>query len=57
MRGFKAFAAADRFGRAYDEIRNILRPTRYINQKVSLAHWRAIHVRRVAALRDMLAVA
>jgi putative transposase len=57
MRGFKAFAAADRFGRAYDEIRKFLRPTRYINQKVSLAHRRAIHVRRVAALRDMLAVA
>jgi hypothetical protein len=29
----------------------------YINQKVSLAQRRAIHVRRVAALRDLISVA
>jgi transposase-like protein len=54
MRGFKAFGSADRFCRAFDEVRNFLRPTSYINQKVSLAHRRAIHVRRVAALRDLI---
>jgi putative transposase len=57
MRGFKAFGSADRFCRAFDEVRNFLRPTSYINQEVSLAHRRAIHVRRVAALRDLISAA
>jgi hypothetical protein len=54
MRGFKAFSSADRFCRAFDEVRNFLRPATYINQNVSLAHRRAIHVRRVAALRNLI---
>ena len=54
MRGFKAFASADRFCRAFDEVRNFLRPATYINQSVSLACRRAIHVQRVAALRDLI---
>jgi putative transposase len=54
MRGFKAFGSADRFCRAFDEVRNFLRPTSDINQNVSLAHRRAIHVRRVAALGDLI---
>ena len=45
---------ADRFCRAFDEIRNFLRPTSYINQKVSLARRRVTHVQRVAALRDLI---
>jgi hypothetical protein len=45
-----------RFSRAF-EIRNFLRPTSYINQSVSLAHRRVIHVQRVAALRDLISVA
>src|SRR3954453_2133218 len=57
MRGFQNFDAAHRFCRAFDEIRNFLRPTCYINQTISLARRRVIHVERVAALRDMLAVA
>ena len=57
MRGFKNFDAAHRFCRAFDEIRNFLRPTCYINQTVSLATRRAIHVRRVAALRDLISAA
>ena len=57
MRGFKNFDAAHRFCRAFDEVRNFLRPTCYINQNVSLAHRRAIHVRRVAALRDLISAA
>ena len=54
MRGFKAFGSADRFCRAFDEVRNFLRPTNYINQNVSLARRRALHVERVAALRDLI---
>jgi hypothetical protein len=34
-----------------------LRPTSYINQTVSLATRRATHVRRVAALRDLISAA
>ncbi len=36
---------------------NFLHPDSYINQKVSLARRRAIHVQRVAALRDLISVA
>ncbi len=57
MRGFKAFGSADRFCRAFDEVRNFLRPATYINQTVSLARRRAIHVQRVAALRDLISAA
>jgi putative transposase len=57
MRGFKAFSSADRFCRAFDEVRNFLRPATYINQTVSLARRRAIHVQRVAALRDLISAA
>jgi putative transposase len=57
MRGFKNFDAAHRFCRAFDEVRNFLRPTSYINQSVSLARRRVIHVQRVAALRDLISVA
>jgi DDE domain len=56
MRGFKAFGSADRFCQAFDEVRNFLRPTSYLNQNVSLARRRVIHVRRVAALRDLISV-
>src|SRR5688500_8451319 len=57
MRGFKEFGAAQRFCRAFDEIRNILRPASYLNQTVSLARRRAHHVRCVAALRDLISAA
>jgi hypothetical protein len=36
---------------------NFLRPTSYINQSVSLARRRVIHVQRVAALRDLISAA
>jgi putative transposase len=36
---------------------SFLCPASYINQRVSLAHRRAIHVRRVAALRDLISAA
>ncbi|MFP5517267.1 MAG: IS6 family transposase [Alphaproteobacteria bacterium] len=57
MRGFKSFIGAHRFCRAYDEVRNFLRPATWRNQYVPAAQRRAIHVQRVAALRDMLAIA
>jgi putative transposase len=57
MRGFKNFNEAHRFCRAFDEARNFLRPASYINQNVSLARRRIIHVKRVAALRDLISVA
>ena len=57
MGSISAFGSADRFCRAFDEVRNFLRPTSYINQTVSLAHRRTIHVQRVAALRDLISVA
>ena len=36
---------------------NFLRPATYINQHVSLARRRVIHVQRVAALRDLISAA
>ena len=55
MRGFKNFDAAHRFCRAFDEACNFLRSSAtYINQNVSLARRRVIHVQRVAALRDLI---
>ena len=57
MRGFKDFDAAHRFCRAFDEVRNFLRPSTYINQNVSLACRRVVHVQRVAALRDLISAA
>jgi len=57
MRGFKEFTAADRFCRAYDEVRNFLRPTSYRGEKVSLGRRRAIQVQCVAALRDLISAA
>jgi putative transposase len=57
MRGFRNFDAAHHFCRSFDEIRNFLRPTSYINQNVSLTRCRTIHVQRVATLRDLIAAA
>jgi putative transposase len=54
MRDFKAFGSAERFCRAFDEVCSFLRPASYINQNVSLARWRVIHVQRVVALRDLI---
>jgi putative transposase len=54
MRGFKNFDAAHRFCWVIDKVRNFLSPTSYINQSVSLAHRRVIHVQRVAVLRDLI---
>src|SRR5688500_1842733 len=57
MRGFKEFGAAHRFCRAFDEVRNFLRPATHINQAVSPARRRVVHVQRAAALRDLVSAA
>jgi putative transposase len=57
MRGFKDIGAARRFCRAYDELRQFLRPMTAHKELVSLGRRRAIHVQRVAALRDMISAA
>jgi len=57
MRGFKSSVSAARFCRAHDEVRNFLRPATRRKQHVPAARRRATHVQRVAALRDMIAVA
>jgi hypothetical protein len=57
MRGFKNFDAAHRFFRAFNEVCNFLRPANYINQNVSLARRRVIHVQRVAVLQDLISAA
>ncbi|GLR77432.1 IS6 family transposase (plasmid) [Azospirillum oryzae] len=57
MRGFKSPISAARFCRAHDEVRSFLRPATRRKQHIPAARRRAIHVQRVAALRDMIAVA
>ncbi len=57
MRGFQTHTSAARFCRAHDEVRDFLRPTTRRNRHVPAARRRAIRVQRVAALRDMLAIA
>jgi putative transposase len=57
MRGFQTHTSAARFCRAHDEVRDFLRPAPRRKEHMSAARRRAIHVQRVAALRDMLAVA
>lgn len=57
MHGFQQLNSAHRFCRAYDEVRNFPRPATRRNQHIPVAQRPAIHVQRVAALRDMLAIA
>jgi transposase-like protein len=54
MLGFKVFDSAARFCRAYDELRNFLRPVTQHNQKVSLARRRVMHSRRISVLMNLL---
>lgn len=55
--GFKRFDSAARFCRAYDEVRNFLRPVTTRNQHVSLARRRLIHTRRVSVLMTLMKAA
>ena len=56
-KAYQTHTSAARFCRAHDEVRDFLRPATRRKEHVPAARRRAIHVQRVAALRDMLAVA
>jgi hypothetical protein len=57
MRGFQTHTSAARFCRAHDEVRDFFRSATRRKEHVPAARRRAIYAQRVAALRDMLAVA
>jgi transposase-like protein len=57
MRGFKSFAAAERFCRSYDELRDFLRPCTRHNQLVPANHRRLRHLRRATAVLAILQAA
>ncbi len=57
MRGFKSFAAAERFCRGYDELRDFLRPRTRHNQPVSASRRRLLHLRRATAVLAILEAA
>ena len=56
MRGFSAFHSADRFCRAFDEVRNYFRPICYHNEKVSLSERRRVYQDRSASLMAAVGV-
>jgi transposase-like protein len=57
MRGFKAFGAAERFCRGYDELRAFLRPRTRHNQHVPANRRRLLHLRRASAVLAILQAA
>jgi transposase-like protein len=57
MRGFKAFGAAERFCRGYDELRAFLRPRTRHNQHVPANRRRLLHLRRASAVLAVLQAA
>jgi transposase-like protein len=57
MRGFKGFAATERFCRSHDELRNLLRPRTRHNQHVPAGRRRRLHLRRAAAALAILGTA
>jgi len=57
MRGFKAFGAAERFCRGYDELRAFLRPRTRHNQHVPANRRRLLHLRRASAVLAILRAA
>ena len=57
MLGFKAFEAAQRFCRVFEEVRQCLRPRQRMGQFVSLAQRRAHVLARVAELHSLFAPA
>jgi Transposase domain (DUF772) len=57
MRGFKSFAAAERFCRGYDELRDFLRPRTRHNQPVPACRRRLLHFRRATTTLAILEVA
>jgi putative transposase len=57
MRGFKAFGAAERFCRGYDELRAFLRPRTRPNQHVPANRRRLLQRRRAATVLATLQAA
>ena len=57
MRGFKSFAAAERFCRSHDELRDFLRPRTRHNQHVAANRRRLLHLRRANAALAILEAA
>ena len=57
MRGFKAFGAAERFCRGYDELRAPLRPRTRHSQHVPANRRRLLHLRRATAVLTILQAA
>ena len=57
MRGFKSFAAAERFCRSYDELRNFLRLRTRHNQPVPADRRRLLHLRRATVVLAILEAA
>jgi transposase-like protein len=57
MRGFKSFAAAERFCRGYDELCDFRRPRTRHNQPVSASRRRLLHLRRATAVLAILKAA
>ena len=57
MRGFKSFPSAARSYRAFDEVRNFMRPHAVRGDHISLEGLRIIHLGRVAQLMDIMQAA
>ncbi len=57
MRGFKCPRSAARFCRAYDELRNFLRPRSRLNQYVPADCRRLVHLRRTATVLAIMEAA
>src|SRR3954470_18946127 len=57
MRGFKCPRSAARFGRAYDELRNFLRPRSRPHQHVPADRRRLLHLRRTVTVLGILQAA
>jgi putative transposase len=57
MRGFGSLASAARFCRAFDELRNYLRPPQRMGETVLLAQHRQVFRERLAALQALMMAA
>ena len=57
MGGFKAFGAAARFCRGYDELRAFLRPRTRHSQRVPASRRRLLHLRHATAVLTILQAA
>jgi len=56
MRGFGTFASAARFGRAFDEVRQYLRPRHKEKEHIPLVQQRQLFLERLAVLQELMVV-